>query len=68
MVKVTRNGRRRHTAVAKRREIAMERIIGSFEADERAILADLLERLTTAIDDVVTELDAETHADTDRRP
>ena len=67
MVKVTRNGRRRHAAVANRREIAMERIIGSFEADERAVLADLLERLTTAIDDVVTELDAETHADTDRR-
>ena len=60
MVKITREGRRRHAAVAERRAIALERIIGSFEADERAMLADLLERLTTAIDDVVTELDVET--------
>jgi DNA-binding MarR family transcriptional regulator len=60
MVKITREGRRRHASVAKRRAIALERIIGSFEADERANLADLLERLTAAIDDVVTELDVET--------
>ena len=60
MVKITPQGRRRHEAVAQRRAVAMERIIGSFRADERAMLADLLERLTTAIDDVVTELDVET--------
>lgn len=59
MVRATQEGRRRHAAVAKRRAIAMERIIGSFQAEERALLADLLERLTTAIDDVVTELDEE---------
>ncbi len=59
MVKVTSEGRRRHAAVARRRGIAMERIIGSFDPAERAALADLLERLTTAIDDVVTELAAE---------
>jgi hypothetical protein len=45
----------------------MERIIGSFEADERAMLADLLERLTTAIDDVVAEIEIETRTDPDRR-
>ena len=60
MVKITREGRRRHAAVAERRAIAMERIIGSFHADERERLADLIERLTAAIDDVVTELDIET--------
>jgi DNA-binding MarR family transcriptional regulator len=67
MVRVTPSGQQRHAAVAKRREIAMERIIGSFEADERAMLADLLERLTTAIDDVVAEIEIETRTDPDRR-
>ena len=62
MVKITRSGRRRHAAVAERRAIALDRIIGSFQADERAMLADLLERLTTAIDDVVADLDAEADA------
>ncbi len=57
MVRVTTEGRRRHGEVAQRRAVAMERIIGSFGATERAMLADLLERLTRAIDDVVTELD-----------
>ncbi len=59
MVKATSDGRRRHAEVAKRRAIAMARIIGSFDAGERATLADLIERLTTAIDDVVSELDVQ---------
>ncbi len=58
MVQVTPEGRRRHSEVAERRSIALKRIIGSFDAAERAQLADLLERLTTAVDDVVTELDS----------
>jgi DNA-binding MarR family transcriptional regulator len=58
MVKVTPEGRRRHATVAGRRALAMERIIGSFAPDERAQLADLLERLNNAVDDVVNELDA----------
>jgi DNA-binding MarR family transcriptional regulator len=58
MVKVTPEGRRRHAVVAERRAIAMERIIGSFAPEERAQLADLLERLNNAVDDVVNELNA----------
>ena len=58
MVKVTPEGRRRHATVAERRALALERIIGSFAPDERAQLADLLERLNNAVDDVVNELDA----------
>jgi len=57
MVRVTTEGRRRHAEVEQRRNVTMERIIGSFEADERKQLADLLERLTAAVDDVVNELD-----------
>jgi DNA-binding MarR family transcriptional regulator len=57
MVRVTDEGRRRHAVVAKRRALAMQRIVGSFAADERAQLADLMDRLTAAIDDVVSTLD-----------
>lgn len=59
MVRVTREGRRRHAAVARRRAVAMQRIVGSFEPEERAQLADLLDRFTAAIGRVVDELDAE---------
>ena len=58
MVRITSEGKRRHAVVAERRALAMARIIGSFAPDERSQLAELLERLTTAIDDVVDELDA----------
>ncbi|NND75311.1 MAG: MarR family transcriptional regulator [Ilumatobacter sp.] len=61
MVRVTREGRRRHAAVARRREIAIGQIVGSFGPDERAQLADLMDRLIEAIDDVVASL----HDDTD---
>lgn len=60
MVRITAEGRRRREPVAKRRAKAMGRIIGSFEPDERAQLADLLERLNEAIDQVVDELHDET--------
>ena len=59
MVTVTPEGRRQHAAVARRRGIAIARIIGSFDSEERALLADLLDRLTAAIDTVVAELDVE---------
>jgi DNA-binding MarR family transcriptional regulator len=59
MVRVTDEGRRRHTAVAARRTIAMERIIGSFAPQEREVLADLMDRFTSAIDDVVAVLQEE---------
>lgn len=57
MVRVTPEGQRRHGAVAARRAIALERIIGSFAPHERAQLADLLERLNAAVADAVEELD-----------
>lgn len=59
MVRVTDEGRRRHADVAARRAEAMGRILGSFDPDERAHLADLMDRLTDAIDRVVAELQAE---------
>ena len=65
MVRVTEEGRRRHRSVAARRTIAMERIIGSFEPHEREQLADLMDRFTSAIDDVVATLQEETDDEDD---
>lgn len=65
MVRVTPEGQRRHGAVAARRAIALERIIGSFAPHERAQLADLLERLNTAVADAVEELDVADAAHTE---
>lgn len=64
MVRATRSGRRRHAAVARRRELAIGQIIGSFDADERAQLADLMDRLIAAIDDVVATLQDDADDDT----
>jgi DNA-binding MarR family transcriptional regulator len=60
MVRVTPKGRQRHHDVASRREIALSRIMAAFDPDERANLANLMDRLTTAINDVVETLDTET--------
>jgi DNA-binding MarR family transcriptional regulator len=65
MVHITEEGRRRHENVARRRAIALEQIVGSFDAEERATLADLMERLTDAIDDVVVRLDDDQTMPTD---
>ncbi len=59
MVRVTTEGRRRGEPVAKQRAKTMGRIIGSFEPNERAQLANLLERLNEAIDHEVEELHAD---------
>lgn len=63
MVRVTPKGRRRHAAVARRREVAIGQIVGSFGPDERAQLADLMDRLIIAIDDVVASLQDDTDDD-----
>lgn len=63
MVRVTPDGRRRHGEVAVRRTIALEQILGSFEPQERATLADMLDRFTHAIDDVVQTLQDEHASD-----
>lgn len=65
MVRITEEGRRRHTEVARRRAAAMARIVGSFEPEERANLADLMDRLITAIDDVVATIEEDDRDDDD---
>jgi DNA-binding MarR family transcriptional regulator len=48
-------GKRRHAAVARRRVKAVCRILGAFDADERAQLAGLLGRFVDALDGVPGE-------------
>jgi DNA-binding MarR family transcriptional regulator len=57
LVRITDEGRRRHDAVAERRSIAMMHILSEFDPQERAQLADLMDRLIASIDDVVERLD-----------
>ncbi len=56
MVRLTEEGRRRHEDVAGRRALAMSQILSAFEREERAQLADLLDRFIDALDDVVQTL------------
>lgn len=65
MVRATTEGRRRHAAVASRRALAIGQIVGSFEPEERAQLADLMDRLIGAIDDVVASLQEDADSDAD---
>ncbi len=60
LVRITAEGRRRHATVDKRRARAMARILGEFSRDERAQLADLLERFITSIDHAVATLESPT--------
>jgi len=57
MVRITAEGRDQHTDVAARRSKAMTQILGEFDPDERAQLADLLDRFIDALDHVVQTLD-----------
>lgn len=57
MVRITSEGRRAHREVAARRALVMERILSAFGPDDRAALADLLDRFVVALDDVVESLD-----------
>jgi DNA-binding MarR family transcriptional regulator len=49
-VALTPLGRDRHDTVMARRRIAMDRILEGFATEERAVLADLLERLVAGLD------------------
>lgn len=66
LVRITDEGRRRHTDVAARRSTAMMRILGEFDAEERAQLADLLDKFVASLDEVVPTL-AETNDTTEDR-
>ncbi len=50
MVRISGEGRRRHTAVAERRATAMALLLSEFDSEERAQLAGLLDRFVTALD------------------
>ena len=56
MVRATEEGRRRHAEVVDRRATALINIVKSFDHDELATLASMLERLSDAVDDVATAL------------
>lgn len=58
VVKVTATavGRRRHAAIDQRRGEVMTAMLGAFRPDERRQLADLLDRLVAALDDMVANL------------
>lgn len=56
MVQISDQGRARHAEVDERRAKAMAMILGSFTAEERAELANLLDRFVRALDDSVERL------------
>jgi len=56
LVRITEEGARRHDDVAARRSTAMMHILSEFQPDERAQLADLLDRFVDSVDSVVTRM------------
>jgi DNA-binding MarR family transcriptional regulator len=56
MVRVSTEGRRRHTAVAGRRSTAMAMLLSEFDTDEREQLAGLLDRFVIALDGSIDSL------------
>lgn len=54
-VAMTAEGRRRHTAVAERRTEMMAFILSRYRGRELPVLAEMLERFVTAIDEFVVE-------------
>jgi DNA-binding MarR family transcriptional regulator len=57
MVRITEEGRRAQAEVAARRSLVMARVLSAFPPEERAVLADLLDRFVRSVDDVVESLD-----------
>lgn len=57
MVRLTCRGRDVQRAVDIRRRRVMARVLAAFDDDERAQLADLLERLVASVDEVVADLE-----------
>ena len=56
MVRISRDGRSRHAAVASRRSHVMALILSEFTLEERSDLAGLLERFVQALDHSVDQL------------
>jgi DNA-binding MarR family transcriptional regulator len=56
MVEITDAGRSRHADVGARRGQLMTHMLGAFEPDERPVLADMLERFVSAVDEFVNDL------------
>jgi DNA-binding MarR family transcriptional regulator len=56
LVRITDEGRARHSDVARRRSTAMMHILSEFEPDERAQFADLLDKFIASLDEVVPQL------------
>lgn len=56
MVEITDAGRSRHSAVHARRAELMAHMLGAFTLDERPVVADMLERFVSAIDEFVERL------------
>ncbi|WP_394944160.1 MarR family winged helix-turn-helix transcriptional regulator [uncultured Ilumatobacter sp.] len=59
MVRATEDGRRRHAKAVDRRATALINIVESFDHDELATLASMLERLSDAVHNVATALEHE---------
>ncbi len=53
MVEITDAGRSRHADVNVRRGLLMTHMLGAFTPEERPVLADMLERFVTAVDEFV---------------
>lgn len=64
LVRITDDGARRHGDVAARRSTAMMHILSEFEPEDRAKLADLLERFVASVDGVVERLDEANNRET----
>ena len=55
LVRLSARGREAHAEMSERRRLLFDRVFVSFQPDELAQLADLLERLVAGVDVVVTE-------------
>jgi len=55
LVAATEVGRRRYEAIARCRRAFMDSVLARFDAGERRLFAELLERLVAAVDDAATE-------------
>lgn len=56
MVSITEAGLSRHAAVNARRGELMAHMLGAFTAEERPVLADILERFVAAVDEFVVDV------------
>ncbi|NNE10893.1 MAG: MarR family transcriptional regulator [Ilumatobacter sp.] len=57
MARATPAGRQMMARITKRRALGMERLLASFDADERQQFADYLDRFVASIDELIDDLD-----------